>query len=159
MGALGNAARIAQWEQDAFDQAMADYIGINRTDLACLDIIERMRPITAGQLAEAARLTSGAVTAVLDRLEQAGLVERIRDTEDRRRVFIEISAEAMARFQPIFQPLLDDISRVLEDWADEELATLVRFHELDADLKRRHATRIRDLLLQRARNGDPPDRT
>jgi len=158
MAALGNAARIAQWEQDAFDQAMADYIGINRTDLACLDIIERMRPITAGQLAEAARLTSGAVTAVLDRLEQAGLVERIRDTDDRRRVFIEISAEAMARFQPIFQPFLDEIGHLLEGWTDEELSTLLRFHELDADLKRRHAQRIRDLVVERVQGTKPHGR-
>ena len=41
-------------------------------------------PMTAGELARASILTSGAMTAVLDRLEEEGLIRREIDSEDRR---------------------------------------------------------------------------
>src|SRR5438876_108647 len=69
---LGDAIRQSQVDTDAFDQFVADSLGINRTDLRCGDILERSGPMTAGELAKAAHLTTGAVTALLDRLEAAG---------------------------------------------------------------------------------------
>src|SRR5262249_7120636 len=50
-------------------------------------------PMTAGRLAERARLSPGATTALLDRLETRGLARRTRDTKDRRRVLVEVTPE------------------------------------------------------------------
>src|SRR6266571_1489174 len=66
---LNMAIRQNQNLTDAFDQFVADSMGINRTDYRCMDILERSGPMTAGQLAEAAHLSTGAVTALLDRVE------------------------------------------------------------------------------------------
>ncbi|HTO26462.1 MAG TPA: MarR family transcriptional regulator [Gaiellaceae bacterium] len=85
--------RSSQTATDRFDQAVADTLGLNRTDLRCIDIIEGEGPITAGRLAERTGLTSGAVTTVIDRLEAAGYARRVRDTGDRRRVFVEATDE------------------------------------------------------------------
>ena len=61
---------------DAFDEAVAERLGINRTDLRCLDLLSQHKRLTAGALARASGLTTGAVTFVLDRLERRGLVRR-----------------------------------------------------------------------------------
>jgi DNA-binding MarR family transcriptional regulator len=86
--------RASQNATDRFDQAVADTLGLNRTDLRVIDIIEREGRLTAGQVAERTGLTTGAVTTVIDRLEEAGYAHRVRDTEDRRRVFVEVTDEA-----------------------------------------------------------------
>src|SRR5579862_3079248 len=72
-----------------FHQAVADRLGMNITDHKCADILARTGPITAGELARRTGLTTGAITGVIDRLEKAGFVRRVRDENDRRRVIVE----------------------------------------------------------------------
>src|SRR5690242_10555456 len=60
-------------------QAAADRIGINATDLNCLNILSFSGHMTAGELARATGLTTASITGVVDRLEQAGYVRRERD--------------------------------------------------------------------------------
>src|SRR5262245_29900394 len=72
-----------------FHQAIADRLGMNVTDHKCADLLERNGPMTAGELAEQTGLTTGAITGVIDRLEQAGFVRRAPDPGDRRRVIVE----------------------------------------------------------------------
>ena len=83
----------SQLATDRFDQAVADAAGLNRTDMRCLDVLGREGPVTAGRLAEATGLTSGAMTTALDRLERAGLALRTRDAVDRRRVLVHLAAD------------------------------------------------------------------
>jgi DNA-binding MarR family transcriptional regulator len=87
----GKAFRAYQTANDNFDQAIADRLGMNRTDMRCVDLIDQAGGMTAGELAKAAGLTSGAVTAVVDRLEKAGMARRVADPSDRRRVRIEVT--------------------------------------------------------------------
>lgn len=86
---LGDASRRNQAATDLFDEAVGEFLGINRTDGRCLDIIDRLGKVSAGQLANDSGLTTGAVTAVIDRLERAGYVQRVRDEVDRRKVWVE----------------------------------------------------------------------
>jgi DNA-binding MarR family transcriptional regulator len=72
-----------------FHQAVAERLGLTATDLKCLDLLDRMGPLTAGRLAEVVGLTGGAVTGIIDRLEAGGFVQRERDPTDRRRVIIK----------------------------------------------------------------------
>jgi len=78
--------------------------------------------MTAGRLAEESGLTTGAVTFILDRLEEAGMVARRRDTEDRRRVWVEIVPEAQARLQGLQQPIADEMRQVAQRFKADELA-------------------------------------
>src|SRR3954449_4939457 len=86
--------RAAQSATDAVDHAVADLLGINRTDQRILDLLTQVPEarMTAGELADKAILTSAAITAAVDRLERKGYVKRVRDTKDRRRVFVEVDA-------------------------------------------------------------------
>ncbi len=68
----------------AFDEALAAHLGLNVTDLRCLEVVIDEPGITPGQLAARSVLTTGAVTGVLDRLARAGYVQRRPDPADRR---------------------------------------------------------------------------
>src|SRR6266536_3895755 len=88
---LIDAIRASQRATDLVDETAANYLGINRTDARALDVIEQYGPITAGKLAKELRLSTGAVTTLVDRLERAGYARRVADPDDRRRVLIEVT--------------------------------------------------------------------
>src|SRR5947209_11665341 len=73
-------------------QVAAERIGVNVTDLNCLNIVALTGPMTAGDLARQTGLTTASITGVLDRLEEGGFVRRERDPKDRRRVIVNLNA-------------------------------------------------------------------
>jgi DNA-binding MarR family transcriptional regulator len=91
-----------------FHQSIAGRLGLNVTDTRCFELMSRYSqegPLTAGDLARATGLTTGAVTGILDRLEKAGLVERFRDPSDRRKVFVRPCPEALQRVGRLYEGL------------------------------------------------------
>ncbi|HUJ55063.1 MAG TPA: MarR family transcriptional regulator [Gaiellaceae bacterium] len=117
--------RAQQVATDALDQAVADHLGINRTDQRALDVLDQRGRLTAGELAEAMHLTSGAVTTVVDRLEKRGLAKRVRDPDDRRRVLVECSPK-LARVGAEFYGA-EEVPGFFDDYSDEQLALLLEF--------------------------------
>src|ERR1700712_5677120 len=67
---------------------IAEHMGLHVTDAECIDFLQEMGPSTAGDLAKATRLTTGAITNVIDRLEKSGFVKRSADPKDRRKVIV-----------------------------------------------------------------------
>jgi DNA-binding MarR family transcriptional regulator len=145
------AIRGWQVDQDMFDEAAAAYVGINRTDARCVDLIDRAGRMTAGQLATAAHLTSGAVTAVLDRLEEAGLVRRVRDPGDRRRVLVEVTPELAAVSAPIYGPLVEEGVGWIAKYSDDQLETILDFMERNREILARHTIRVMQMTAKRER--------
>lgn len=94
-----------------FDRAIAARLGINTTDYKCLDVLLNRGPIQAGELARATGFTTGAVTGIVNRLVQAGYVERRADPADARRVVVAIRAGVAERR---IWPLLTGLDRRLE---------------------------------------------
>jgi DNA-binding MarR family transcriptional regulator len=90
---------------DLHQQVAADRLGLNRTDLGLLGLLEAQGARTPGQIAEASGLTTGAVTGVVDRLEKAGLVRREPDPADRRRVLVKLLVERLGRVVEVHTPL------------------------------------------------------
>src|SRR5258708_3754545 len=90
IASLGIALRAYNRSPAALDDRLARLLKLNRTDLRCLDWLFD-GPKTAGQLADAIGLSSAATTTLLDRLEQRGLIERVRDATDRRKVLAEMT--------------------------------------------------------------------
>src|SRR5215218_4227416 len=84
--------RISGNQDSAFDNLAAERLGLNRTDLHCINIIENSGGLTAGELAAESGLTTGAVTGVVDRLERVGYARRVPDPADRRRVKVEVTS-------------------------------------------------------------------
>ena len=128
---------------DIADQAVADYLGLNRTDSRCLDIIERLDGVTAGRLAAESGLSTGAVTTVLDRLERAGFARRVQDPDDRRRVLVELTPAARARLDELYGPLDEDLARQRDGYSTEEACLVRDFMREARRLNEAHAARIR----------------
>src|ERR1039457_5037690 len=126
-------------------QAAADQIGINATDLNCLNILGFTGTMTAGQLAKATGLTTASITGVIDRLEVAGYARRERDTSDRRRVVIRLVLErAVSDVATVFLPMVRAWQNMAERYSDEELRLIVEFYGQMEEVLRQHIAVLRD---------------
>jgi DNA-binding MarR family transcriptional regulator len=83
--------------------------------------------VTPGRLGKALRLPSASVTAVVDRLEQAGHIRRVRDTHDRRRVLLVPTAAARRAHEAYWTGLDHQVLDALDSFAPDELAAVDRF--------------------------------
>jgi hypothetical protein len=110
----------------ATHEAVADRLGINPTDLRCLDLATLEPGLTPTRLAELAGLTTGAITGVLDRLERAGFVRREADPDDRRRLRVQLVSGRLGEVGDYYKPLIAraaEVSVVLDPAARVQLAT------------------------------------
>jgi DNA-binding MarR family transcriptional regulator len=137
----GLAARLQQNDYDRFEDAAAEYFGVNRTAMRCMEVLDRAGQLTAGEIARQTGLTSGAVTAMVDRLERAGYVRRLRDTGDRRRVLVELTDRARQVTQEIYGPLATAMTE-FERYSDDELRLIGDFLRLSGELLGVHTARI-----------------
>jgi DNA-binding MarR family transcriptional regulator len=140
---LGELFRVSGIQDNAFDDATAERLGINRTDLNCIDIIERHGGVTAGELAAESGLSSGAVTAVIDRLERAGYARRVRDPDDRRRVRVEVTTEVRRAADELYGPMLAEWNAMMNAATVEQLQLMVGFMREANEVKPRHIERVR----------------
>jgi DNA-binding MarR family transcriptional regulator len=135
--------RISGNQDRAFDNLAAQRLGVNLTDLHCLNVIERQGGVTAGELAAGAGLTSGAITGVIDRLERAGYARRERDPGDRRRVSIQVTPAFYEAAGGIWGPVKQDWDATLAGrFSAEQLDTVIAFLRATNDVTRRHIERV-----------------
>jgi DNA-binding MarR family transcriptional regulator len=127
MGALNRAMRDASGQGVMYSAAVAERLGINSTDLECLDHVVLRGPISAGALAVATGLTTGAITGVIDRLERAGFARRVRDPDDRRKVFVAALPAVERRIMPLYEPMQHAAMGALASYSDAELTLLLDF--------------------------------
>lgn len=111
---------------DQLDQAAADCLGITRNDLRCLNLLEHV-PLAPARIAKSLGLTSGSVTALLDRLEARGFVARSRDPNDRRALSVSL--------QPV---VFETIGKLYRGFADELRAAVGRLGAAEGAAFARH---------------------
>ena len=143
------AIRASQTATDAFDHSVADYVGLDRTAYRCLDILDQEGPMTAGRLAERARLSPGAMTALLDRLERSGLARRTRDTKDRRRVLVEVTPELRQMAAELYGTP-DEGADALAAYTNEQLEFLIGFLRGNVAYQEERMRRLEDLKAREA---------
>ena len=119
------AVRELGAELEAFDDAAARALGVGRSDLRALNLLEE-GPVAAGELAASLSLSSGAVTALVDRLERAGYVGRTADAGDRRRVLVQLRPETYAAFARVYAPCGRAVGSVGDDLGPRSVATARR---------------------------------
>ena len=147
------AIRASQTATELLDHTVAEYLGIDGTAYRCLDILDQEGPMTAGRLAERARLSPGAMTALLDRLEDRGLARRVRDTEDRRRVLVEVTPELRERAADLYGPP-EEAAQGLEIYSDKQLEFLIDFFRGSVAYQEERMRRLAELKAREADNGE-----
>lgn len=135
------AARLHQNDYDRFEDAAAEYFGVTRTAMRCMEVLDRVGQLTAGDIARETGLTSGAVTAMLDRLERAGYVRRLRDVSDRRRVLVELTDQARQGASEVYGPLSEAMAE-FEKYSDDELRLIRDFLRQGSAMLIAHADRV-----------------
>jgi DNA-binding MarR family transcriptional regulator len=106
---------------------VATRVGLNSTDLECLDLLYLAGVTTAGTLSRHTGLTTGATTVVIDRLERAGFVRRRRDTNDRRCVLVEVEPASADRITPLYSLLAARLEELNTHYTDRELGVVVDY--------------------------------
>jgi DNA-binding MarR family transcriptional regulator len=149
--AIAAEVRAGQNQTDLLDDAAAELLGINRTDHRCIDILERSGPMTAGDLASASGLTTGAITVVLDRLERSGYARRVRDTDDRRRVLVELTAKTQREIERVYGPMTEAYTALMERYTTEQLMLILDYVSAGRELGLQQLKRVRALPAKRGR--------
>jgi DNA-binding MarR family transcriptional regulator len=132
---LAEMTRAGRENSDAtviYHAAVATKLGLHPTDYKMLSILDRMGPLSAGEVAQHSGLATASVTNLIDRLEDRGFVERVADPGDRRRVLVRviIDREDVLAGRASMQAALD---RMLKRYSNAELAVIVDFLGRNAD--------------------------
>lgn len=154
---LGDEVRANQRATDVVDELVSQLMGINRTDSRCMDILDQHGSMSAGDLAAASRLTTGAITAVIDRLERAGYARRVPDPTDRRRVLVEMTPKAYeAAMELMIEPLRELYDPLAARYSDDDLRLLLDFTRQGRELQERHAAWLRERLKSQSSRTSAP---
>lgn len=154
------AAELRRYSVDAqhIGHAFANLHGLGATDLqaliAVMDAELIGQPITPGRLGEQLNLSSGSVTALIDRLERAGHIRRDRDTADRRKVFLHYAERGAALAMDFFRPLGRRTDEVMAGFSDDELEVVHRFMTAMTASMREHRDTVRAARDEPARRAN-----
>lgn len=137
--------RVSGSQDNAFDNLAAERLGVNETDLHCLNLIENSGGLTAGELAARSGLTNGAITGVLDRLERAGFARRVADSADRRRVNVRVTPAFYDHAERIWGPMAEDWrSTLAKRFTIDELERILDFLRATVEIGHRQLDRLRE---------------
>lgn len=149
--ALSVEMQALQAAVDSFDEAAAGVLGVNRTDLRCLEILTQGGTVTPTVLGAALGLTTGSVTAMLDRLERLGYLTRSPDPSDRRKVAVQATDAARQKAWELYGPIATEGEELTRDYSDEQLGLLTDFLRRSCELYDRQLTRARGLPVVKRR--------
>jgi DNA-binding MarR family transcriptional regulator len=125
-------------------QAVADSLSLHLTDHKCMGMLCEMGPLSAGKLAELTGLTTGAITGVINRLEQAGYAKRVPNPQDRRNINAKARnvAKFSARMEGLLGPLREKMRVLLSGYSAEELTLILDFLKASVAISRAETQRL-----------------
>lgn len=126
-----------------FRNAVDAWAGLNATDMECLRFLFLKGIATPSDLARQTGLTSGATTAMLDRLEKAGLLERRPNPDDRRGTLITPAQGAAERAAAWFASARNAQDELLSSYSERELEIIADVFERFAQLWDQEREKIR----------------
>jgi DNA-binding MarR family transcriptional regulator len=146
LGELAREFRQFNGLSASFFRAAAARIGMTVTDMQVIDILDSTGSMTAGQLADLTGLTTGAITGMLNRLEESGFVRRERDPNDGRKVIVRLAPgkDEMHEIGPIFASIGKAWDEIASHYDDEQLAFLLEFLKRSNALSRQEIMQLRE---------------
>jgi DNA-binding MarR family transcriptional regulator len=141
---LETLARVGREHSDAtvlFHARLASFLDLHPTDYKTLGVLERLGPMSAGDIARQTGLATASVTNLIDRLERKGFARRVADARDRRRVLVEARVERVNAARKSFRSPSESLARLFERYSDTDLGVI-------ADFLARNAARLRAETLK-----------
>jgi DNA-binding MarR family transcriptional regulator len=126
-----------------YQMAIADQLDMPLADIHAIGALREFEPIGAKRLAELMGMTSGAVTRLVDRLEQSGYVRRSPDPTDRRRVVLRVVGERVAEIERFYAPMGLRWQRQMAQYTDDQLRFLVGFLRHGSESAQEETVRLR----------------
>jgi DNA-binding MarR family transcriptional regulator len=125
-------------------QAIAQSVGLNATETKCIDLIlsHPNGSMTAGELSGMTGLTTGAITHILDRLERRQFIERVRDTEDRRKVFIRVRPESLEPLAPKYEEIGKAFMSLAARYGDKDLQLICDYMDSASEVTKRELAQM-----------------
>jgi DNA-binding MarR family transcriptional regulator len=142
IAALMFASREYSTAAVMFHNAVARCFGLSVSDLKTLDILQRRGALTAGEIAVHTTLATASVTSLIDRLQKKGLVRRVRDPGDRRRVVVKLTPKLEETIAPLFKSLNRRMLARFKGYSDEDVALIRNFLTESADEMRSEVGRL-----------------
>jgi DNA-binding MarR family transcriptional regulator len=142
--AVVRSLRRVNIQGSLFGQTVAIRFGLSESDIETLEALIDTGASTAGRLADVTGLTSGAVTRVIDRLEQSGYVRRVPDPVDRRRVIVEIVPEKVAAIESALNRVGAASAEEIGRYTDAQLTLITDFLTRMEQITRQEASSLRD---------------
>ena len=139
---VGKLARRHSTAVVLFHHAIAERLGIGPSDHKCLDLLRERGPMTGSELAAISGLTTGAITGLVARLEQAGYVTRQPHPRDGRMQILQLALR-VSPIHDVIEPLRRDVTEVLDEFDPQQLAAIARFLTASTELLYRHAALLR----------------
>jgi DNA-binding MarR family transcriptional regulator len=143
MNQMQSLAQTVSTETALFHQSAAAKLGLGITELKTVSTLLQEGPMTAGQIAERLNLTTGAVSNVIDRLEQGKFAYRTPDTKDRRKVIVTVNQEKLSTTNNVYRSMGEGFEKMLESYAIEELELLVRFYNSVIELTKLEIAKLK----------------
>ena len=131
---VGIAVRKMGAQSVITSKTVADRFSLNQADLEVLDLILLRGKASAGDLADATGLSSGSVTALIDRLERAGYIERFDDPDDRRRVLVRVCHDAIEPIKAIYSAIQMKMFALWTTFDPDELRIVCDFINRSTEL-------------------------
>jgi MarR family transcriptional regulator, 2-MHQ and catechol-resistance regulon repressor len=103
--------------------------GLTQPQFGVVELLGHLGPVTIGEVTKKMLVTGGCVTVILDNLEKEGLVERMRSTEDRRVIKVQLTAKGQSLFKNIFGQHAERVSQlasVLTEGEQNQLSDLLK---------------------------------
>lgn len=110
-----------------YQHKIAEQLDVYNHDWTTIDMLSETGPITAGELGRRVGLTTGSVTALVDRLERAGYVKREHHPKDRRSIMIVPQYEDKSEVQHVYETLNQHMTELTNQYTAEQMETIQSF--------------------------------
>src|SRR5947209_11466615 len=140
---VGRLARRHSTAVVLFHHVVAERLGLGPTDHKCLDLLRERGAMSGSELAAITDLTSGAITGVVARLEQAGYLHRQADPHDGRQQILSPALERVQDIHEVFEPIRKDVAALLESFDAHQLTAIAEFLTRTTDVAYRHVALLR----------------
>jgi len=125
--AIGNSLRELNSQLSLLNYRVGAQLELRDVDLDCLDLIDRLGPLTPSELARMAGLHPATITGILDRLERGGWIARERDPADRRAVLVRIVRERLPDLLRLYAGMNRSMNEIYAGYDESELEVIADF--------------------------------